>query len=179
MEEANANQRGLIADLQNQVLEIRETLGNKSESQELIAAPHAALTASPDDKPSKASLVLWVDDNPKNNSYFVEQLRNSGTRVDLATSTADGVKLLASTKYSYIISDMGRKEDSHYNHVAGIDLLQIAREKDPSIPFVIYCSSQARRTYGQRALELGATAITSSPTDLFGILNLYVGNVQS
>lgn len=123
-------------------------------------------------KSSKSPAVLWVDDNPKDNSYFVEQLRNSGNRVDLALSTSAGAELISKQDYSYINSDMGRQEGATYNPSAGIDLLLLVRKDNRNVPFIIYSSSRALQKYGQVALNYGATAVTSSPTELFGILSL-------
>ena len=116
--------------------------------------------------------ILWVDDNPKNNSYFVEHLSELGVRVDLAESTAEGAARFEAKKYDSVISDMGRKEGPYFNGSAGLDLLKIVRARDATIPFVFFSSPQAIATYGQEALSLGATAMTSSQTKLFGILNL-------
>ncbi len=116
--------------------------------------------------------ILWVDDNPKNNSYFVEQLSELGVKVDTATSTADAARLFESRKYDCVISDMGRQERLIFNGSAGLDFLKIVRAKDKSIPFILFSSQRAIETYGQQALNLGATAMTSSTTKLFGVLNL-------
>ena len=67
---------------------------------------------------------------------------------------------------------MGRTEGLRYHPTAGLDLLEQIRKQDKAIVFVIYSSALAGQNYGRQALELGATAVTSSPTELFGILNL-------
>jgi len=173
MEEANQYQQNFIADLQAQVTEIRRKL----ESQDQGAETATSFTPEPSAK--GISKVLWVDDNPKNNSYFIEQLSRAGTAVDLAMSTSDGAVRFNSRKYDFVLSDMGRAEGGTYNSNAGIDLLKLVREKNASIPFVIFCSSRARREYGEMAVQLGATLVTSSPTELAGILNLAVAQNHS
>lgn len=173
MEEASADQRKLIADLQNQVSEIRNRLDGQSETEHENLAKTEIQEPIPSSvsKQPKIPSVLWVDDHPKNNSYFIEQLRNSGIQVDLALSTSTAIEKLSNRDYSCIISDMGRLEGSTYNPSAGIDLLVVVRNKSKSSPpFIIYSSSQAREKYGQVAYNHGATAVTSSPTELFGLL---------
>src|SRR6266545_3666210 len=103
-----------------------------------ISAPEIA----PALPPSSVASVLWVDDFPKNNSYFVEQLTNLGIKVDLALTTSEGLSLFGRRKYSCVISDMGRHEDDAENSDAGLDLLKAIRERNAQIPFIIFCSSR-------------------------------------
>lgn len=165
MEEANQTQQKLIADLQGQVAEIQKRLDGA------VAGPRAP-TGSPTPPIDNVKSMLWVDDNPKNNSYFVEHLSELGIRVDTAVSTAEAARLFDSRQYDYVISDMGRLEGGMFNSRAGLDLLRSVRGKNPTIPFVFFSSQKALENYGQQALELGATGMTSSPTRLFGMLNL-------
>lgn len=170
MDEANQAQQKLIADLQTKVSEIEKKLGGPAPTTqtgppEYFAAPSAALSS-----------VLWVDDKPKNNSYFIQQLSDLGVKVDTARSTSEGLALFSSHKYDFIISDMGRMEGLRYDPTAGLELLKLIRERDGQTPFVIYSSAVAARTHGKQAVEMGATAVTSSPTELFGLLNL--GSLQ-
>jgi CheY-like chemotaxis protein len=166
MEEANQVQQKLIADLQNQVSEIQKKLGASALTDQPQAFESARVSLP------KAPFILWIDDNPKNNSYFIQQLSDTGIKVDLAQSTSEGEALLKSKKYDLLISDMGRKDALNYNPTAGIDLLDFVRKTDKTTPFVIYSSSRALKDYGQRAIDHGATAVTSSPTELSGILKL-------
>jgi CheY-like chemotaxis protein len=172
MKEANQVQQNLIADLQQKVSGIQIKIESPTSQQAL--SPQGDATSLP----SNAKALLWVDDNPKNNSYFVQQLSDLGIRVDLAVSTADGISHFESKKYDYVISDMGRLDgesysaETSYNATAGIDLLKYVRKRNREVPFVIFCSARAKKGYGQLALDSGASAVTSSPTELFGILNL-------
>ncbi len=164
MDEASQVQQKLIADLQTQVSEIQKKLGGL-----VTQTVQSATLSSPSHAPSK---ILWVDDNPKNNSYFIQQLSDMGVKVDTALSTAEGLSLFNSHKYDCIISDMGRTEGLSYQPTAGIKLLEQIRNEDKNIAFLIYSSALAGQNYGRQALERGATAVTSSPTELFGLLNL-------
>jgi CheY-like chemotaxis protein len=183
MEEANQVQQNLIADLQSQISDIQKQLNATGTTgfpnqiallDALPPHPQSSAEAAPgsDERPRRISAVLWVDDNPKNNSYFIQQLTDSKVHVDLAETTKAGLELFEANKYDFVISDMGRRQGLNIQPTAGIDLLRQVRAKDKKIPFVIYSSSKARMKYGQEAMDLGATAVLSSPTDLFGILDL-------
>ena len=114
--------------------------------------------------------ILWVDDNPKNNSYFEQLLRERGIEVQLALSTDDGIQCFRSGRYGIVVSDMGREEDGQYHPDAGLDLLKKIRERDSQVPFLFYCSAQKAQEYREQALHLGATDIISSPTRVMGVL---------
>ena len=163
MEEANQTQQKLITDLQSQVAEIQKRLD---------AANPQSVTAAPTPPIQNVKALLWVDDSPKNNSYFIEHLSELGVKVDTAESTAQAARLFDSRRYDYVISDMGRREGLTYNGSAGLDLLKLVRARNATVPFVFFSSQRALDTYGQQALALGASGITSSSTRLFGILNL-------
>ncbi|MEN6373228.1 MAG: response regulator, partial [Smithella sp.] len=98
MEEASEQQRKLIADLQAQVLEIKKSLKGITPP-----APAAPEKAAPKMPPTVTS-VLWVDDQPKNNSYFVQQLVDRGVNVELAMSTAEGLRMFDKKTYGVVIS---------------------------------------------------------------------------
>jgi CheY-like chemotaxis protein len=169
MEEVNDQQRGLIADLQAQVVEIQKKLAGAP----AVSAGHvssrerAAAETSP-----KALSILWVDDQPKNNTYFVQQLSDFGIPVEVSPSTTDALRRLERGKYTTIVSDMGREENGRYNPTAGLDLLRAVHDRYPQMRFVIFCSSRGVREHGEEARKLGAAAVTASPTELFGVLRL-------
>lgn len=164
--EANRQQQAMIEDLQQQLNELRKSI----EGSEI--APEVILNRS-QIKPPETNSILWVDDNPKNNSYFIDLLQKRNYRVDLATSTNEGLRkaLTAQSPYRLIISDMGREEDGHFNREAGLDLLEHLNRESIKTPFVIFCSQQAAQRYRDRARELGGRAITASGTELRAILD--------
>jgi CheY-like chemotaxis protein len=164
MEEASEQQRTIIADLQAQVIEIQKRIEGRVQP---IPAPSEKVKAI---IPPVARSILWVDDRPKNNSYFVQQLSDKGINVDLALSTTEGLRLFEKKNYGVIISDMGRTENGEYKATVGLELLQRIRDHNKTIPFIIFSSSRAAREYQDKARSLGATLITSSPTEMFGIL---------
>lgn len=178
MKQLSEQQNGMIADLQMQLGELRQSIGSAGQvrTKELIPASRQdERPRRPDSEPTNTSVargrvdarahsVLWVDDHPENNALLLDELQRNGVRVDLARSTQDGLALLAERRYGLIISDMGRFEDGHEVSDAGIRLVKAVRERDADIPFLIYASASANRRYGQQALDAGATVMTSSPT---------------
>ena len=171
MEEANKQQSAFITDLQGQVAELRKRVEAALPN---VRTP-ARLEAVPPRPPSaplhtRRESVLWVDDNPKNNSYLVQHLRDLGANVDLALSTSEGLARFDEKPYTKVISDMGRAEGASYNEDAGIDLLKAIRGKDKDVPVIIYCSLRGVHQYREEAQADGATAITSSPTELLAVL---------
>ncbi len=171
MDEVSEQQRNLIADLQTQIVELRKRIDDFGTTPKVLA-DLAAPRATEVIHVGSMTSILWVDDHPKSNSYFVEQLTNLGVKVDLASSTSEALLLFGRRKYSGIISDMGRRENGVENWHAGIDFLKAVRGSDTQIPFIIFCSSRGARQYSSEALSLGVTRITSSPTDLAEFLNL-------
>ncbi|NTW76887.1 MAG: response regulator [Syntrophaceae bacterium] len=169
MEEASEQQRKLIADLQAQVLEIKKSIEGIAP-----AAPETPEKAAPQMPPAVTS-VLWVDDQPKNNSYFVQQLVDRGVNVELAMSTAEGLRMFDKKTYGVVISDMGRTEDGTYKPTAGLELLKVIRERNKTTPFIIYSSSRGERGHREAAIKLGATTLTTSPTEMFGLLQAAIG----
>jgi CheY-like chemotaxis protein len=166
MEEASEQQRSLISDLQAQIAEIRRSIGE---------SPHVEGKAFPKpvgDQVREIPSILWVDDQPKHNSYFIAELQDLGIRVDTALSTSEGLSLLAARRYGAIVSDMGRKEQDKFNLRAGFDLLIAVRERAPKIPFIIFTGVKSAQEYREEAIRLGASGITSSPTELYALLNL-------
>ncbi len=165
MEEASEQQRTLIADLQAQVIDIQKRIEGVVQPVPAERLERVLVTAPP-----VARSILWVDDQPKNNSYLFQQLSDKGIKVDTAVSTSKGLRLFDKTNYGVIISDMGRTEDGAYKETAGLELLQRIREHNKTIPFIIFTTFRSSKEYGDTAISLGATAITSSPTEMFGLL---------
>jgi CheY-like chemotaxis protein len=171
MKEANKQQQNFIDDLQKQLNELRTKVEGFGVSSEV--EPQIFSSPSPEIKsatlPSNA--VLWVDDNPRNNSYFIDLLQSRGYRVDLAVSTSDASSKLSKNNYRLILSDMGRTEGGQYIENAGVNLLKETRTKNVNVPYIFYCSSQKASQFQEQVKELGGHAMTSSPTDLRAILD--------
>jgi DNA-binding NarL/FixJ family response regulator len=65
---------------------------------------------------------------------------------------------------------MGRKEKGSFKDNAGLELFKEIRNKKSDVPFVILTTSNNVRKYASEAKSLGVTSITSSPTELFAVL---------
>jgi CheY-like chemotaxis protein len=164
MEEANQGQRDLIGDLQKQVLELKSKVEG---SQPLVAMASPKIQGAV----TSARSVLWVDDDPKNNSYFIELLEKRGYQVDPARTTAAGIKKALRNSYRLILSDMGREENGRFNSDAGVDLLQELTKSGSQIPFAVYCSEGGVQRFRDKVKTLGGKAITSSPIELRAVLD--------
>lgn len=162
MEEANEQQSSLIADLQAQVLEIRKKIE--------MPVTHALAREVQSSAATSARAVLWVTDKPKDTSYFVQQLIDRGVSVDAAPSTSEALRLFHKRAYGLIVSGLARDEDGRHKATAGLDLLREVRETNKTIPFVLFCGNKGLREHKEEALKLGVTAITSSGTEISGIL---------
>lgn len=167
MDEANEQQRVLIQDLQSKIVQIESRIEAVGSS---ALAPSKTELAQRE--PADLSRVLWVDDEPKNNSYFVDTLNKLNVQVDLAGSTADGLIKFNNEQYDIVISDMGRREGGRYNRRAGLDLLRVIREKSAETPFFIFCSTRSAHENRDEAMRMGASGITSSATELYSLLKL-------
>ncbi|VCU71387.1 acetoacetate metabolism regulatory protein AtoC [Pigmentiphaga humi] len=149
MEEVSKQQIDALSDLQSKVAELEKRLGG--------ATQEALGTA-----PASGKRILWVDDDPKNNSFLVASLENRGARVDTALATDEGVAMFRRSHYDVVISDMGRPEGEK----AGIDLARAIKQLSPSTPIYIFCGRWAATNLRDEALAAGVTQITASGTTL-------------
>lgn len=154
MEEISEQQRILLSDLQTKLIEIEKKINLENEPvvDELVS--------------SQGKRMLWVDDNPRNNSLLIATLEGQGIIVDTALSTEEGVKKFKSMDYDFVVSDMARRG----NDKAGIDLVKMIRVLNPTIPFFLYCGAWAAKNMKQEALDAGVTQITASSATLLTYL---------
>ncbi len=162
--EVSQQSRTLLADLQDQILNIQKAVP--------AAAPTSREDAVRRAGPPNVATILWVDDNPKNNSFIVERLTNRGIQVTQVLSTSEALSLMNTRKYDRVISDMGRQESGGYNSSAGLDLIRAMRDAGNKTPIAFFCSRSAVSTYGREAMQLGAKATTSSSTELLQALEI-------
>jgi CheY-like chemotaxis protein len=108
------------------------------------------------------STVLWVDDNPNNNSYERQALEALGVSFVLAISTDEALKKISRQRFDAIISDMGRPPDSR----AGYTLLDKLRSSGDQTPFVIYASSRDPEHVAE-SRRRGAIGCTNNAIELF------------
>ena len=106
--------------------------------------------------------VLWVDDNPTNNTYEQQALEILGIQFTIAISTTEALNLLSHNTYDVIISDMGRPPDKH----AGYTLLKEIKDRQINTPFIIYAGSKSQEHIIE-ARNRGALGTTNNPQELF------------
>lgn len=165
VQQASENLTERIEDLREQLSALKETVDGDG-------ARDATGAASPiaEGLPGLAA-VLWIDDFPENNAFEVDALRRKNVRVLQGRSTAEGLRLLDShPETSAVITDMGRTEDGHADDEAGIELTTRVRERDPELPVLVYASAPAVARTRAKALDAGATFVTSSATELLEAL---------
>eukprot|EP01084_Bolivina_argentea_P148941 260287_1 len=83
--------------------------------------------------PRATKVVVWVDDNPKNNLKWIHELEKQGISVIICVSTEEAIVILETYKWILmlkdgairIVTDMRRYE----NKTAGIDLIKALRFK--------------------------------------------------
>jgi CheY-like chemotaxis protein len=166
VEEALTQQGKLIKDLLDR--SARSSQGTE-EGAQAVTLEEKVISG----EPLAVKTILWVDDNPKNNSYLIESLKNKGIEIVTATSTSDADAILRKRNFDRIITDMGRTEGGIYVEAAGINLIKDIREvKKSDVPIIVYCSQEAAAKYRNEALQAGATEISASPTFLLNALKL-------
>jgi CheY-like chemotaxis protein len=117
------------------------------------------------------SSILWVDDKPTNNALLIDALQNLGITVSTAKDTQSALNHFRHGSFDCVISDSCRREGSQLDNCqAGIELASLIRELDEEVPVYIY-TDKVDATLKQKAEDAGATAVTSSPSELLKLLS--------
>jgi len=117
------------------------------------------------------SSILWVDDHPKNNALLIASLQKSGILVSSAMNTKEAVERFKRGSFDCVISDTCRHEERELNNCqAGIELASLIREEDSDVPIYLY-TDKVDFKMKRKAEEAGATAVTSSPSELLKLLS--------
>jgi CheY-like chemotaxis protein len=118
--------------------------------------------------------VLWVDDNPENNTEIARQIEGRGVQVTTALSTIDAVRRFDPATHEMVVSDMGRFEGPNESYVerAGFDLLSQLRARHPEVQVVFCTSARAARTYRAEALSAGALGIVEDCSAILGLMGI-------
>ncbi|HRQ42195.1 MAG TPA: response regulator [Chloroflexota bacterium] len=175
MEEINDQQRTLIADLQKRVGELQEqvdTILNNKRPSEIQPSEENSKRVLNEEIADKVRLILWVDDQPKNNSFLIQGLQDQGIQVVTALSTNEAIEKFQNVRFDRVITDMGRQEDGRFNPVAGIELTKIIRRTNANVPIFAYTSSRGM-SHQQAAYTAGITGITTSPSELLSSLQIH------
>jgi CheY-like chemotaxis protein len=188
MDEFSKQQGDMIKDLQNRVNELQRRIEADENQQppkdttlreEKPAAPTTAKTTREQNETEDLDLdidddisdILWVDDHPKNNAFLIDSLNSRGITVTTAETTQEAIDRFMHGSFDCIVSDTCRREgDGLHNCQAGFELASQIRELDQNIPVYIY-TDKINARMKRKAQTVGATAITSSPSELLKLLS--------
>ena len=84
--------------------------------------------------------ILWVDDQPEDNTFERQAFNAMGLEFTLALTTDEAFKKLSQNKFATIISDMGRVEGPREGYV----LLDRLRKEGDQTPLFFYAGSNER-----------------------------------
>lgn len=115
--------------------------------------------------------ILWVDDNPTNNSALIEMFEENGIFITTTTNNEETIRFLKSqnvnNRVNLIITDIERFGDKE----SGIELLKILKSNHYHIPTIVFTSPFTDDKILAAAKQLGAKLTTSSPKDLIQFVN--------
>jgi CheY-like chemotaxis protein len=165
VQEASDQVKKQIDDLQTQVLELRaKVAATGSDSLRLGIAGGGSVATPP--RP-----VLWVDDQAAKSAFEKARLRELGFALTEARSTDEALHKMTGEPLGVIVTGSARVEDGTFVADAGLRLLRAVRQNDDHIPVYFYTSSSRQLALRQAALKAGATAVTSSPTELLELVS--------
>lgn len=155
---------GELTKQQNQLIsDVVTELARRSKSVAPAAAP-------PQLSGSGTKRVLWVDDTPLNNASAASIISSAGFDIDQAVTTSQGLELFSKRHYDFVITDMGRKECTHFNQLAGIELTRKIRAIDNTTPILVYTTGRSVQQHGEEARKSGATKVTASAMEIMETL---------
>lgn len=109
--------------------------------------------------------VLWVDDNPQNNSTEKRFLESRRIAVYQVTTSGEALALLAMYEYRAVISDMNRNG----RPLDGLELVREMRRRNDATPFFLYTVVPSAAQRAQLA-EAGGQAATVTPAELYAAI---------
>jgi CheY-like chemotaxis protein len=109
--------------------------------------------------------ILWVDDHPENNVFVRRAFESAGLAVVTALSTSEALQKLSLSRYSAIISDMGRREGPREGYV----LLDQIRANGDKTPLFFYASSGSSE-HRVETIEHGGQGCTNNAEELFAMV---------
>ncbi len=172
MEEISEQQRNLISDLQQQVVDLQSQLQGLSSGGRGPAVGEGARIL--EEGVEGINRILWVDDEPKRKAMLIQSFQEQGIDVITALSTEEALRKLSrgSRGFDRVITDMGRFESGKFNPFAGIELTRRIRPAYPDIPIILFTSAQSAWEKREQALAAGVTEVTSSATGLLKLLRV-------
>lgn len=117
----------------------------------------------------RGAAILWVDDNPLNNTHERAALRRCGAHIDMATTTAKARAYMTRECYDLIISDIGRQNEG----TTGLDFLHLLRAKGDITPLVFYVGKV------DGPVPRGSSGIVDMPNDLMHLVLQVLARVSA
>lgn len=197
MDEFSKQQGDMIKDLQSRLNDLQRKIDAGDSEPETKLAPKKEAKAEAENKAARLqkeadaqqaeskpnsevvtldidddiSDILWVDDNPKNNAFLIDSLHYQGISVSTAKNTKEAVERFEHGAFDCVISDSCRHEGKEVDNCqAGFELSSLIREIDKDVPIYIY-TDKVDEKMKKKARNVGATAITSSPSELLKLLS--------
>lgn len=136
--------------------------GAEREVEAFAADPRLGAGIAPKTKRKALSprTLLWVDDNPGNNTWERRALESYGMRFLLARDTDEAERLVTDRgPFAAIVSDMGRAGDP----VAGYTLLGRLRKAGNDTPYFVYTTTGLAEKLAPLAPQQGVRGITGDP----------------
>jgi CheY-like chemotaxis protein len=174
VEEATEQLRRQVTDLQDHMA--AQLAAQAAEGETLPPTPAGIdLGAAPAAEPARPT-VLWVDDDPDENTLELAKLREDGIEVLLARSTAEALDVLSLRRGVHaVVTDLGRSEDGEFRTHAGLALLRQLKEAEHDQPVLVYTEAARAELDRQDALDAGAALVTASPVELLAALRRILG----
>jgi CheY-like chemotaxis protein len=113
--------------------------------------------------------VLWVDDNPDNNTLERAALESLGIGVTTATRTEEALDILRARRLDLVISDWVRGVTRAKGPSEGLRLLTSMRAAHVFTPFLVYCGWLPPEALEQRRAAVaraGGSGVTAAPREL-------------
>lgn len=106
--------------------------------------------------------ILWVDDNPNNNTNELRMFTQLKMIVEFVTSTEEALEKLRTNRYDLILSDMLREKVAD----EGIKFLSQFRRRDEITPVIFYVGTFKP----ELGVPGGAFGITNRPDELLHLV---------
>jgi DNA-binding NtrC family response regulator len=103
--------------------------------------------------------ILVVDDEIRYRELYTQTLASAGFETEAAACAGEALRLIQERAPALVVSDVRMPGAS------GIELLRMAREKHPALPFLLVTAFAEVRD-AVRALKLGAVDYLAKPVDL-------------
>ncbi len=153
IEKLEDNPKEFVSYVQKQVNKLSET--------------GASLGATRGSLPLSRRSILWVDDEPLNNTFEVNFLKRLGARILQVPSTEQAMIILDQDNYDLIISDVHRIEHGRENPYAGYELLDLLNKRKEPTPLIFYTGSVTQIDENRARSAVG---VADEPTTLYNLV---------